>query len=167
VLPLLSVRSVLSRLAGRVTTRKKRVSVVLSDPLLSLVEDAAKKAGVSVSAVTAGVLERMLVRETTLEVQDDVQDYGEAVDMLLTSMHSLRDLAAEELREGKHLESMSDYLKAASMGVEAMASMNRVGQESEAKLMDVLLEVMDLMRRGTGYSRLPDSKFMRVNLSTS
>jgi hypothetical protein len=51
------------------------------------------------------------------------------------------------------------------MGLEAMSMMERSGPDSESDLLDMLLEVLDLVRRGTGYARLPDASF-RVEMSS-
>jgi len=144
--------------------RRKKLSVTVSDPVLSSLEEAARDAGsgVSVPDVIVEVLERTFVHQATCPnelLPEGSMTSEEAFEMLTFSMRTLRGSA-------KHSsDSAGDFLKAASMGFEAMSMMERSGPESESNLLNLLLEVLDLVRKGTGYARLPDASF-RMEISS-
>ena len=144
--------------------RRKKRSVLISDPILSSLEDAAKGAGpnVSVSDVIVEILDCTFANQT--DHPGDLLPEGsmtseEAFDMLTSDMRKLRESAKTSS------DSEGDFLKAASMGLEAMSMMERSGPKSESNLLSMLLEVLDLVRKGTGYRRLPDSS-LRIDMSS-
>ena len=143
--------------------RQKKVTFVVSDPILSSIEKAVTESGTSLQAVLTEVLQRGLSAEPEEEATMTAE---EAFEMLVSGMRSLSGTASD----GSSDDVNGDYLRAASMGLEAMSMLDRSEHRDESGLLSLLLEVLDLVRRGTGYDRLPSptimsSKGQAVNIS--
>lgn len=112
---------------------------------MSMVESSAKRAGVTPSHLLSSILEKFFINGS--EVED--------TDTLIAAMDALTEFADGVEKSGDKFRSMSERLRAASFGLEVIASIDTSDHKSEAMKLSLLMDVLELIRKGTGYSSLP------------
>lgn len=145
-------------------TRQKKIVVTVEDPILEVVEKAARSAGDGTTV--QDVISEILKRAISASIEDESLDEKDILVALRVSVDEMRSAAVQAESDGDRDLAMDNYLRAASMVVESMSMMNRSLSDHESEMLDSLLEVVDLLKRGTGYIKLPEPSF-RINLSSS
>lgn len=144
--------------------KKRRINISLSEEVHALLQDASERANVRISDIISEILERV-VKDSGEETLEN-HECDESIEALLQSMTALRDMASN-MASSDLVGSMNNYLLAASIGLEVMANIDRKKPDAETQMLKLLMTTLDSIRKGTGYTKLPDVPVNRAKLSAS
>lgn len=131
---------------------KKKVSVTLSERVLEWVDREVLDTGRPRSEVLEDLASAAMARREILEVRDPRRRV-KVRDALLSQSEPLKELAAAYADLGELAAADAAYLLAAAKELEALAVLR---DPSEETVRDKLIDVVTLIKKGTGYKHLPD-----------
>lgn len=131
---------------------KKKISVTLSERVLEWVDQEVQDTGRPRSEVLEDLANAAMARREILEVRDPRRRV-KVRDALLSQSEPLKELAAAYADLGERAAADAAYLLAAAKELEALAVLR---DPSEETVRDKLIDVIALIKKGTGYKHLPD-----------